>query len=80
MGSVLDAFKLFDQDGDTYITAEELATWMARHGKCLPPAEIQKRLSPADKNKDGCLDKSEFVQIMTKKIILNQLRELNYTY
>ena len=52
---------------------------MAKHGRLMNPEDIKSKIQSVDKNSDGVIDKSEFIQIATKKIILNRLKENNYT-
>ena len=53
---------------------------MAKHGRLMNPEDIKSKIQSVDKNSDGVIDKSEFIQIATKKIILNRLKENNYTW
>ena len=48
---------------------------MIRHGKILSADQIGAGVSTSDKNDDGVIDRTEFVQIVTKKIIFNNLVE-----
>ena len=48
---------------------------MIRHGKILSIDQIKAGVSTSDKNDDGVIDRAEFVQIVTKKIIFNNLLE-----
>ena len=48
---------------------------MIRHGKILSIDQITAGISTSDKNDDGVIDRAEFVQIVTKKIIFNNLLE-----
>ena len=69
---------MFDSDSNCQISTEEISIWMMRHGKLMTPQQIEHRISSSDKNNDGVIDRDEFVQIVTKKILLSQLVENNY--
>merc|ERR1712076_216572 len=76
--SISDVFTVFDVDGNEEISIDEIREWMMRHGKLMSLTQIQEGIESSDKNHDGVIDKREFIQIVTKKIIFNQLIENNY--
>jgi calmodulin len=57
------AFKVFDKDGNGYITSEELALVMANLGEKLSKAELTEMMKEADTNGDGKIDYAEFVKV-----------------
>lgn len=70
--------QVFDSDSDAVITHEELCVWMVQHGKLMTIDDIKNGTKSHDRNDDGVIDRSEFVQMVTKKILLTQLRENHY--
>ncbi|CAF2374891.1 probable calcium-binding protein CML18 [Brassica rapa] len=58
-------FKMFDRDGNGYITAAELAHSMAKLGHALTAEELTGMIREADRDGDGCIDFQEFVQAIT---------------
>ena len=69
---------MLDCDNTAKITHQELSIWMMKHGKVMTVEDIKRGISSSDKNRDGVIDRDEFVQIVTKKILLTQLRENDY--
>mmetsp|Transcript_16653 Transcript_16653/g.41024 ORF Transcript_16653/g.41024 Transcript_16653/m.41024 type:complete len:201 (-) Transcript_16653:297-899(-) len=64
-----EAWKLFDLDGDGYISREELASLMKSTGqfnKIPDEEELQRILDDADQNGDGEVDFDEFLEIMSR--------------
>ncbi|XP_063691174.1 calmodulin-like isoform X5 [Bolinopsis microptera] len=62
-----EAFKVFDQNGDGFISAEELKTVMRNLGETLTDDEIDQMIKEADSNGDGSVDYEEFCKMMTPK-------------
>ncbi|WOL19526.1 hypothetical protein Cni_G28324 [Canna indica] len=58
-------FKLFDRDGDGYITAAELAHSMAKLGHALTASELTGMIKEADTDGDGRISFQEFSQAIT---------------
>ena len=50
------AFKVFDKDGDGYISADELKEVMKNLGESLSAKEVDDMLKEADINGDGKID------------------------
>ena len=50
---MMEAFKVFDVDGNGYITAAELKRVMTGIGEALTDAEVGEMLRAADTNNDG---------------------------
>ncbi|KAK4760023.1 hypothetical protein SAY87_023154 [Trapa incisa] len=58
-------FKMFDRDGNGYITAAELAHSMANLGHALTAEELTGMIREADTDGDGCINFQEFAQAIT---------------
>ncbi|RWV94853.1 hypothetical protein GW17_00042568 [Ensete ventricosum] len=58
-------FKMFDRDGNGYITAAELAHSMAKLGHALTASELTGMIKEADTDGDGCINFQEFAQAIT---------------
>ncbi|XP_077237705.1 putative calcium-binding protein CML18 [Tasmannia lanceolata] len=58
-------FRLFDRDGNGYITAAELAHSMAKLGHALTVEELIGMIKEADTDGDGRINFSEFSQAIT---------------
>ncbi|KAJ8631971.1 hypothetical protein MRB53_025307 [Persea americana] len=58
-------FRLFDRDGNGYITAAELAHSMARLGHALTVKELTGMIKEADTDGDGRISFSEFSQAIS---------------
>ena len=50
---LLGAFKVFDQNGDGFISAEELQQAMASIGETITTREINEMMSEVDHDRDG---------------------------
>ncbi|CAN1134991.1 Calcium-binding protein CML42 [Linum perenne] len=68
-----EAFKVFDEDGDGYISARELQVVLQKLG--LPEAmeldRVEQMILSVDQNKDGRVDFSEFKNMMRSSLLLN---------
>merc|ERR1711936_20869 len=60
---VLAAFKHLDKDGSGNLDAEELRTILTTMGDSMTEEQVEMFLKMADKNGDGVVDYSEFVQM-----------------
>lgn len=63
---LMDVFRIFDRDGNGYITASELAGSMAKMGHPLTYRELSDMMREADTNGDGAISFNEFATIMAK--------------
>ncbi|KAL5013783.1 hypothetical protein ScPMuIL_008053 [Solemya velum] len=61
---VKETFKLFDKDGDGFITSEELYWVMCNIGHRLSHEEIDGMIREADEDGDGVIDYREFTKMM----------------
>ncbi|KAK8626300.1 hypothetical protein V6N13_133951 [Hibiscus sabdariffa] len=62
---VRQLFKMFDRDGNGYITAEELEHSMAKLGHALTADELTGMIKEADTDGDGMISFEEFSQAIT---------------
>ena len=60
---MMQAFRVFDKDGNGYITAKELKTAMHEMGMPLSDEEVQLMIKEKDVNGDGVIDYNEFIAI-----------------
>jgi calmodulin len=60
---IKQAFKVFDKDGNGYITIDELALVMKNLGENLHKDEVAQMMKEADVNGDGKIDYGEFVKV-----------------
>jgi calcium-binding protein CML len=59
-----DAFKVFDENGDGFISAVELKSVLARL-RLADGDDVEQMICKVDKNSDGLVDFEEFVHMMT---------------
>ena len=64
---LIEAFKVFDRDGNDYITAHELRYIMSSLGEDIKPQEIDDMIKEADTDNDGQINYTEFVNMMMSK-------------
>ena len=62
-----DAFRLFDKDGNGYISAAELRNVMTNLGEKLTDDEIDEMVKEADTDGDGEINFEEFSTMMSSK-------------
>ncbi|KAK9054864.1 hypothetical protein SSX86_025943 [Deinandra increscens subsp. villosa] len=67
-----EAFKVFDEDGDGYISATELQTVLKKLGfaEASEMGRVEMMISSVDRNSDGVVDFSEFKDMMKSVIAL----------
>ena len=63
----VDAFRVFDKDGNGYISAAELRHVMTNLGEKLTDEEVDEMIREADIDGDGQVNYEEFVTMMTSK-------------
>ena len=61
---LIEAFKVFDRDGNGLISAHELRFVMSTSGEELSEEDIEEMIREADENGDGYIDYEEFVRMM----------------
>jgi calmodulin len=59
------AFKVFDKDGNGFLSSEELRHAMTQMGEKLTNEEVDEMIEEADMDKDGQINVEEFITIMT---------------
>jgi calmodulin len=68
------AFNLFDQDGDGYITSDQLQEILKTLGKATTPQEIRELIGGNVEGlftqRDGKIDYDTFVEIFVRAILL----------
>ena len=64
---ILQAFKVFDKDGNGVLSAQELTGVLTTLGEKLSPEECQELLELADQDHDGQIDYREFVKLLLTK-------------
>merc|ERR1712025_885172 len=64
---ILEAFKVFDKDGNCFISAAELRHVMTNLGEKLTDEEVDEMIREADIDGDGQVNYEEFVTMMTSK-------------
>ncbi|XP_068830381.1 calmodulin-1-like [Capricornis sumatraensis] len=64
---IREAFRVFDKDGNGYISAAKLCHIMTNLGEKLTDEEIKETIREADIDGDGQVNYEKFVQMMTAK-------------
>ncbi|CAO3680075.1 unnamed protein product [Rhizopus stolonifer] len=64
---IQEAFKVFDKDGNGYISAAELRHVMTSLGEKLTEEEVDEMIREADVDGDGQINYEEFVKMMMSK-------------
>jgi calmodulin len=65
---ILEAFKIFDKDGNGLISSRELKHVMANMGEVLKEAEVDEIIREADIDGDGSINYTEFFRLFSKSI------------
>ena len=64
---IREAFRVFDKDGNGFISAAELRHVMTNLGEKLTDEEVDEMIREADIDGDGQVNYEEFVTMMTSK-------------
>ncbi|KAH9507180.1 putative N-acetyltransferase 8B [Bulinus truncatus] len=59
------AFRVFDKDGNGFITTDELRLAMTSMGEKMSEKEVDQMIREADRNGDGRVDYNEFIRLIT---------------
>lgn len=60
------AFRVFDKNGDGYISASELKSVMESLGEKMTDEQVEEMIREADLDGNGLIDYNEFIKIMSK--------------
>ena len=64
---LLEAFKVYDRDGNGYITANELQDVLTKLGEEVTVSEVKAIIDEADTDGDGMINYADFARVMTEK-------------
>ena len=64
---LMEAFRVFDRDGNGFISAHELRHVMTNLGEKLTNEEVDEMIKEADLDGDGAINYEEFVRMMLSK-------------
>ena len=64
---LIEAFKVFDRDGNGLISSIELRHVMTQLGEKLTDDEVEEMIKEADNDGDGYINYEEFVKMMMTK-------------
>ncbi|KAL5105091.1 Calmodulin [Taenia crassiceps] len=62
-----DAFRVFDKDGNGYITVDEMRQVMCNLGEKLTDEEVKDMIKSADMDGDGQVNFEEFYHVMNQR-------------
>lgn len=65
---IKQAFRVFDRNGDGYISKSEFKHCMMHFGEKFTDDEVEEMMAEADANNDGKIDYTEFSQMILKEI------------
>ncbi|OWF39529.1 calmodulin-like [Mizuhopecten yessoensis] len=65
--NIMNSFKMFDKNGDGYITAKELKAILSAAGGDCVDEEVNELMLEADVNKDGKISYEEFATMFCEK-------------
>ncbi|XP_022333553.1 neo-calmodulin-like [Crassostrea virginica] len=64
---LLEAFRVFDRDGDGHISTTELRMVMLNIGEKMSEEEVENMIKEADEDGDGQVNYDEFVKMMSNR-------------
>ena len=70
-------FRVFDRNGDGYISKSEFKHCMMHFGEKFTDDEVEEMIAEADANNDGQIDYTEFSQMILKEIDMETNRGKN---
>ena len=62
---IREVFRVFDRDGNGFVTPSELRCVLCNIGEKLSDEEIEEMINDADMDGDGSINYEEFVKMMT---------------
>ena len=62
--SILEAFRVFDEEGAGYVSSDDLRKWMLQLGTLLSPDEVDEMIREADSEGQGFIEYVDFVQFL----------------
>ncbi|CAB4059105.1 CALM [Lepeophtheirus salmonis] len=65
---IKQAFRVFDRNGDGFISKSEFKHCMMHFGERFTDDEVEEMISEADSNNDGKIDYTEFSQMILKEL------------
>lgn len=65
---IKQAFRVFDRNGDGYISKSEFKHCMMHFGERFTDEEVEEMISEADSNNDGKIDYAEFSHMILKEL------------
>merc|ERR1712226_916335 len=65
---IKQAFRVFDRNGDGYISKTEFKHCMMHFGEQFTDGEVEEMMAEADANNDGQIDYTEFSDMILKEI------------
>eukprot|EP00605_Chrysophyceae_sp_TOSAG23-4_P000219 GSChrysophyteH1.ASY1.ANO1.256.1 assembled CDS len=65
LDSLLQIFRMLDRNGDGYVTADELTGLISTRGSSLSPQQARRIVDVADKDHNGSISESEFIELLT---------------
>jgi len=65
---VFSKFRVFDRNGDGFISKAEFKHCMMHFGEKFTDDEVEEMIAEADSNRDGKIDYAEFSQMILKEI------------
>merc|ERR1712108_66920 len=74
---LIEAFKVFDRDGNGFISAAELRHIMTNLGEKLTDEEVDEMIREADVDGDGQINYEEFVKMMMAKGVSHVAQQIN---
>ena len=67
MEEIMEAFKVFDRDGNGFISAAEVRHVVTNLSERLTDEEVDAMIAEADVDSDGQINYEEFIQMMMAK-------------
>jgi len=72
---IKQAFRVFDRNGDGYISKSEFKHCMMHFGEKFTDDEVEEMMAEADANNDGKIDYTEFSQMILKEINMEKSKQ-----